>query len=405
MKMKMNKACDLSSISVLPPRARYLTSERANACFIESDSLAFGKNHASQFRSQSSQQSFSHGISSSQYGISSSQHGIFSQLSQNSLDEIVTNDQQLGSQEKENPVKKISCLPPVSYSREESQLPILRSSTMGKWNNASLSDHRCQVNEEHEHRIGMMEATLNRFGKILDSVQSDVMQVNRGTKEVLMEVESIRQKLITHDTSLQLMNKGLEDIKSNLDAGLKSITIQLGQDTSKEKLQEVSSQLSSLPDKIYSCLQKLKSEISMTLTKEIRVSSVYIMSCQMSSFIHYAALQSKQLINKPKVQHREFKQGPLPKMEMGNWISVKQGHGIVTSRGSQRNQKGIPLTELEKDWRIVIDSEEEIDGGFSCLIEENGPEDLMAEAREETERILRRARQRKRKYCNTIILD
>lgn len=34
-----------------------------------------------------------------------------------------------------------------------------------------------------------METSLNRYGIILDSVQSDVMQVNRGTKEILMESE------------------------------------------------------------------------------------------------------------------------------------------------------------------------------------------------------------------------
>lgn len=32
-----------------------------------------------------------------------------------------------------------------------------------------------------------METSLNRFGMILDSVQSNVMQVNKGTKEVPME--------------------------------------------------------------------------------------------------------------------------------------------------------------------------------------------------------------------------
>lgn len=36
----------------------------------------------------------------------------------------------------------------------------------------------------------MMETSLSRFAMILDSVQSDVMQVNKGTKEVSMESES-----------------------------------------------------------------------------------------------------------------------------------------------------------------------------------------------------------------------
>ena len=33
----------------------------------------------------------------------------------------------------------------------------------------------------------MMETSLTRFGMILDSIQSDVMQVNKGMKEFLME--------------------------------------------------------------------------------------------------------------------------------------------------------------------------------------------------------------------------
>lgn len=35
----------------------------------------------------------------------------------------------------------------------------------------------------------MMETSLNKFGMILDSVQSDVMQVNKGIKEVSLESE------------------------------------------------------------------------------------------------------------------------------------------------------------------------------------------------------------------------
>ncbi|KAK7837175.1 hypothetical protein CFP56_021652 [Quercus suber] len=136
MKLKINKACDISSISVFPPHAR------------RSSAVPTGPNaQASQLQSQQSQQSFSQGFSS--------QHGMFSQLSQNSLNEAVTNDQN--------------------------------------------------------------EKTL--FGMILDSVQSDVMQVNKGTKEVSLESEysiptvntlkmdSTRQKLIVQDNFLQSMVK------------------------------------------------------------------------------------------------------------------------------------------------------------------------------------------------------
>jgi hypothetical protein len=44
-----------------------------------------------------------------------------------------------------------------------------------------------QLSEGLENRIGIMETSLNRFAMILDSVQSDVMQVNKGTKELNLE--------------------------------------------------------------------------------------------------------------------------------------------------------------------------------------------------------------------------
>lgn len=33
----------------------------------------------------------------------------------------------------------------------------------------------------------MMETSLSRFGMILDSIQSDIMQVNKGRKELALE--------------------------------------------------------------------------------------------------------------------------------------------------------------------------------------------------------------------------
>ncbi|KAL3627112.1 hypothetical protein CASFOL_028475 [Castilleja foliolosa] len=57
----------------------------------------------------------------------SSQHGIFSQFSHNSQDEVLTNEK-LGSQERENSVRRPSFLPPTSYAREESQMMVSRAS-------------------------------------------------------------------------------------------------------------------------------------------------------------------------------------------------------------------------------------------------------------------------------------
>uniref|UniRef100_A0A7N2MCV3 Uncharacterized protein n=1 Tax=Quercus lobata TaxID=97700 RepID=A0A7N2MCV3_QUELO len=115
-------------------------------------------------------------------------------------------------------------------------MQISRSSSnlMRKWNSASVTDHRSQISEELEHRIGLMETSLNRFGMILDSVQSDGMQLNKGMKEVSLEMDSIRQKLIVLDKFLQSMNKGQEDLKASVAGGFKLISDRLSKDIYQE---------------------------------------------------------------------------------------------------------------------------------------------------------------------------
>ncbi|KAL7203421.1 hypothetical protein ACSBR2_016664 [Camellia fascicularis] len=402
MKLKINKACDLNSISVLPPYARF---ER------RSSTVPNGKDRS---RSQPSQQSFSQGVSS--------QHGMFSQLSQNSLDEIVTNDQRIGSQERENSVKKIDFLPPISYMREESQMPISRSSTnlMRKWNSTSAADHQCQISEELERRIGIIETSLNRFGMILDSVQSDIMHVNKGTKEALMEMESIQQKLIANDNLMQLMNKGQEDVKTNLVGGLKSISDQVSQEIDRNRLKEISSMISAFPEQIDLCLQKLKSELCKTVTQEMQAipynlripSQKHLTSTVLSERGISCRVTPQQMptLKNPQVRPKFCgKATVVPKVELGSWTSVKKEKAAFTCRGSSKEhrQKRLFPIELERERRIVIESDEEIDVGFSCLLEEKDTDIgnySMEEAKEETKRILRKARREKRKYSNAIIL-
>ncbi|XVF26976.1 hypothetical protein REPUB_Repub14bG0066700 [Reevesia pubescens] len=52
-------------------------------------------------------------------------------------------------------------------------------------------------------------------------------------------MEGIRQKLIAEDTTLHLMNRGQEDIKASLDAGMKAISDQLNKDIYRDKLQDL----------------------------------------------------------------------------------------------------------------------------------------------------------------------
>ncbi|XP_058105405.1 putative recombination initiation defects 3 [Magnolia sinica] len=93
------------------------------------------------------------------------------------------NPLRFGSQD--NLLKRISCLALVTYTREDNQMSMSRSSNnvIRRWSSTSAPDNRCHVSEELEHRIGRTETSLNRLGMVLESIQSDVMQVNKEVKE------------------------------------------------------------------------------------------------------------------------------------------------------------------------------------------------------------------------------
>lgn len=501
MKLKINKACDLSSISVLPPPTR-----RSSAIRSGSEPSLLGKIQGSQLRSQTSQQSFSQGISS--------QHGMFSQFSQNSLEEILTNEQRIGSEEKENSVKKVPSLPMVGYSRDESQMVLSRPSTnqLSKWSSTASADHRSQKNEGLEHRILSMENSLNRFVMILDHVQTDIMQANKGTKEVLMEMEGIRHKLAANDNMLQQMTKGQEDIKSILEGGFKSISDQVSQDLFQEKLKEISAAISALKGQIDVSLQALKPELCKAVAQQMQeiacslkipqqkeltpiVVSPKAIACSLKTPQHkqltpivvspksiasnlempvkkqwtpivvsskpiasslkkpikkqltpivvstnvFCLLKELEISRRatpkqiPPLKKQCFTSGRAfranqghmttrsqvrsvvcgksnltPKVEVGSWTSVKPEQATIphACRCNVHKQKRQSPIELDKEWRIPIESDEEINGGFSCLFEEKETGSyLMAEVKEETDRILRRARKRKRKSRSIIILN
>lgn len=47
------------------------------------------------------------------------------------------------------------------------------------------------MSEELEHRMGTIEGSLSKFGLMLESLQTDIMQVNKGTKELAMDSKYI----------------------------------------------------------------------------------------------------------------------------------------------------------------------------------------------------------------------
>ncbi|XP_071707686.1 putative recombination initiation defects 3 isoform X2 [Rutidosis leptorrhynchoides] len=404
--MKINKACDLSSISVLPPQSR----RRGVSCSLRDMSSTL-RNSQPPSQPQRSQQSFSQ-------GISSQHNAIISQFSQNSQDETLTNDQLVISQDRENSVKRFSSLPLVNQTREENQMQMSRSSKglMRKWG-SGISEQKSQMSEELEHRIGTMEGSLSKFGMMLESLQTDILQVNKGTKELAIDMESIRQKLIAQDNSLQTINKGQEDVKSSLHGELKSISDQLKQDIRHQNSQEISNMLSGLQEKIGVFILNLRNDLSKSFTNEIRA-----LGCKLKALDHtnppptflppravsncvnpQGMFPQKNPAVPPKVQL-----GTQIKVEMGSWNSVKREHANLKSRVYNEEHKCNPVsqTELERELRVDIESDEDINGGFTFFSDENETgKFLIDKAKEETERMLRKARRRKRKHCNTIIIN
>ncbi|XP_019059666.1 PREDICTED: protein PAIR1 isoform X2 [Tarenaya hassleriana] len=434
MKMNINRASDLSSISVFPPHTR-----RSSVGSAEPQSSQ------QQLRSQPSQQSFSQGPPS--------QRGGFSQLTQSSLEEAIANDQRFNSQERDLSLKKVSCLPPISHKREDSQLGLPRSSSnlMRRWNPPnSIVEAKCQIGEDFEQRIGMIETSLNRFGMLLDSIQSDIMQANRGTKEVCLETERIRQKLILHDTSLEQLSKEQAAVKASLDGGVKSVLEQINKDPYQEKLQRIIFMLTTIPEQIETSLEKTRREICNMFTREIRaVASLKIPDPRQTATASQSMASLK--IPDPRIQistasqakenlpeqwglevkknarytttlnqrKPQLSRNPCytstgavktclsPKIQVGCWKSVKPEQNTCKKRIVSNQVKSEGTRGQSKEYSVVIDSDEDIDGGFSCLLDENtkGGVQFRWDAEKETERILKTARRTKRKYGNPIVIN
>ncbi|KAG6437705.1 hypothetical protein SASPL_102631 [Salvia splendens] len=344
MKMKINKACDLSSISVLPPQSRRSSGVSSG---LESSSI-FGRSQtASQLRPQQPQLSLSQGFSS--------QHGLFSQFSQNSQDEVLTNEK-IGSQDRESSARRTSCLPLVDSARDENQMIASRTNhLMRKW---SGQEYKCHINEELEHRIGTIENSLSRLGLILDSLQGDIMQVNKGTKEVALESKYTRSSLV---------NKGQEAIKSCLDMGLKSLYDQLKQLMNQENSGLTKSSLSDLSEKIDS---QMAFSCSMKMITQKQVTSSTNRSKALFSATAVPCRPSPQEVPFPDntTGHLKTQQTTLPpKIKLGGWTSVKPE--LTSPKAGKYNKRS---EQKKVECNIVIESDEEIDVGFSCLFKEKG---------------------------------
>ncbi|CAL9125092.1 unnamed protein product [Musa textilis] len=222
MKLKINKACDLSSISVLPPR-------------FSDHSLSFfgGDGVGRKIRSQP-QQLFSQGMS-----LSRSSPGAH----------LRRQPGRCGSQEKDNSRKRIFSLAPIASTREESQLHLSRAAGIVCDRMQPLSQITVviQVSEELVLKLQLIERSINRVGMILDSVQGDVMKVNKAIKELPLEVEGIRQKIGLFNNS---MHQLVTDVKYFLGRSITSISDQLINNNSSCKVHGIASVVTTLQEQI-----------------------------------------------------------------------------------------------------------------------------------------------------------
>ncbi|XP_013595873.1 PREDICTED: protein PAIR1-like isoform X3 [Brassica oleracea var. oleracea] len=457
MKMNINKACDLKSISVFPPnlsRGSSIGPSEPQASRSQ-QSQQLRSQQSQQLRSQQSQQSFSQGPSSY------SQRGCFSQRTQGSVDELVISDQRFSSQERDHSLKKVNCLPPVNHRRDDSQLVAYRSFSglQRRWSSDSVGESKPQLSEEFEQRFRVMETSLSKFGMMLDSIQSDIMQANRGTKEVLLITERIQQKLILQDTSLQQLIKEQANFKASLDGGVKSILEELSKDFSEEKLQSIILMLKAIPEQVESALQKMQRDIYQTFTRESQALS----SLEMAEVIVQApaaprvkakenlpehrgpsakvltimkkpepidrlprAPQLKSKENFPEQRGAEAKRNVIsnatqkrkqpssrtvktslsPKIQVGGWKTVKPEQNTFKKSAARKQVKPEDTRTQFEQGSIVIDSDEDIDGGFSCMLngEAKGAK-FDWDAEKEAKRLLRMARRTKRKFGNPIIIN
>ncbi|KAF7051344.1 hypothetical protein CFC21_059587 [Triticum aestivum] len=219
------------------------------------------------------------GASFSQGGGSAPLVHAQSQLSQASLDanllsllsQAPARDQRFALQQDSS--KRTSSYPASSAScvREESQLQLTKIPTnpIHRWS-PSLPDSRCQVNEEVERKFQHLASSVHKMGMILDSVQNDVMQLNRAMKEASLDSGSIQKKFALLEDSLKQILKEQDDLKAVVEEITESNPDQLSVLNSlASKQDEMSSLLSVLPNHVQGELGQLKADIFRTFSKEM----------------------------------------------------------------------------------------------------------------------------------------
>ncbi|KAM3387283.1 hypothetical protein ACQJBY_010238 [Aegilops geniculata] len=288
----------------------------------------------------------------SQGGGSASLLHAQSQLSQASFDESLLSllsqaparDQRFAMQE--DPSKRMSSYPASSASssmRDESQLQLAKIPTnpIHRWS-PSLLDSRCQVNEDVERKFLHLASSVQKMGMVLDSVQNDVMQLNRGMKEASLDSGNIQKKFVLLEDSLKQILKGQDDLKALLKGSMKSNPDQLSILT--RKMDEISSILSVLPKQVQTEFEQFKGDIFRFFTKEMEgvVRAVRSLDSRLPGVMQMLADQScttnaKPLMNQTAVENG----GPLMKQTQVTDGSPLMNQGPVADRRPQKKPTAV----------------------------------------------------------------
>ncbi|KAM0893157.1 hypothetical protein ACQ4PT_025293 [Festuca glaucescens] len=249
-----------------------------------------------------------------------------SQISQASLDENLLSprhpsparDQRFALHDDSS--KRMSSFPANSASsvRDESQLQMAKISSKAilRWN-PSLPDSKCQVNEDVERKFQHVASSVHKMGMVLDSVQNDVMQLNRAMKEASLDSGSIQKKFVLVETSLQQILKGQDELKALLEGSTKSNPGQMSAlNYHTSKLDEMSSTLLVLKQ-VQEDLTQLKGDIFRIFTKEMEgivraISSLHSRPDAMQAPTHLSCnTNRKSLINQASVESPLVNQRPV----------------------------------------------------------------------------------------------
>uniref|UniRef100_M8CRK7 Uncharacterized protein n=1 Tax=Aegilops tauschii TaxID=37682 RepID=M8CRK7_AEGTA len=305
-----------------------------------------------------------------------------------------------------------------------------------------------QVNEEVERKFQHLASSVHKMGMILDSVQNDVMQLNRAMKEASLDSGSIQKKFVLLEDSLKqivrvvaglvpfsfffllrqqsLINpnmlpqlKGQDDLRALLEGITESNPDQVSVLNSlSSKQDEMSLLLSVLPNHVQRELGQLKGDISRIFSKEmeVMVRAVRSVDTRLDQMQMLAACLSVSASAPAPLAYQRKTEGVKPNVEKGMVKAATEARkldGSGDSRPAPPKEQELAIQKDNADAHapinkaivtIVIDSDEEAEeGSASCVMLKTG---AGGAGEGEALEILRRARKRRRREeANAVALD